>query len=167
MTTSKKIYSAEFLGVAYEVKPFNEKYLQSLFSVLSDLRDPSADSYAIQMLKNVAVPSLPDSIAKQSATRLDWYEWDAFLPFEEIFSFVAQVMKCQRLYMIDNFKSKTSLTAQEQNHLAVCEESLKMINKAISAGKVEDAIITVVEDKQETPLVTTVDAKVLTPAALA
>lgn len=137
METLKK-YSVEFAGIPYEVKPFNEKYLQSLFSILSDLRDPSSDSFAIEMLKNVAVSNLPDTIAYQVSTDPKWFQWNPFISFDEIFAFVAQVLKCQRLYIIDHLTSKQSLDQEEQARLELAKESLARINDVIAKGKVED-----------------------------
>lgn len=133
-----KKYTASIQGEEYEVEPFNDKYLRPFYSLVVDQRDPLSDSYAINTLKKIVVPTLPDEIAAESGIHKDFYQWTPFIPFEEIFHFVMGIMRCQRLYTIDFIESKKTLNAGDRKRLSTLKDSLEAIDKAIEKGEIAE-----------------------------
>lgn len=131
-------YTVSIQGQEHEVKPHNEKYLSSFFALVIDQRDPLSDSHAINTLKKIAVPTLPDEIATVSETDKDFYQWNPFVPFEEIFYFVMGVIRCQRLHNIDFLEEKKALAPDEKKRLSLLKDSLAAIERAISRGAIAD-----------------------------
>lgn len=134
MTTEKK-YTASIAGETFEVKPFADKYLMSLFELVREFRDPSVDHYAIMMIKKVAIPNLPESIAVSDNNADDpWYMWSAMLDTQEIIAFACDIIIAQQKYVLNSLSQKKHLDIFDKNRITTVTNTIKAIEASGSSA---------------------------------